>query len=69
MRVLIICACDRVRTSMGITFYKQSVGLLYLGGSILFLIDGIELGNTLGIVGGVCFTAGSIILVLVNGTE
>lgn len=48
-------------------FYKRSVGFLYLSGSILFLVDAAQTSNALGIAGGVCFTGGSLLLILVNG--
>ena len=39
------------------------VGVLYLAGSVLFLVDGAQNNDALGLGGGVLFTLGSLLLI------
>ena len=41
---------------------SRLVGVLYLAGSVLFLVDGAQNNDALGLGGGVLFTLGSLLL-------
>lgn len=51
------CGCETGMQSRG-------AGLLYFAGSVLFLIDGAQTNDMLGLAGGILFTLGSLFFVL-----